>query len=82
MAKSFEDLVLAKLDNLMRVVTIGVTREMKQNDRIALLNRVGFQPKEIADLLGTTGNTVNVALSNLRKGKDKQRKGSHPKKKR
>jgi CRP-like cAMP-binding protein len=82
MAKSFEDLVLAKLDNLLRVMTIGVTREMKQNDRIALLNRVGFQPKEIADLLGTTGNTVNVALSNLRKGKDKKGKEARPKKKR
>lgn len=81
MAKSFEDLVLAKLDNLLRVVTIGVTREMKQNDRIALLNRVGFQPKEIANLLGTTGNTVNVALSNLRKGKDKKGKETRPKRK-
>lgn len=80
MAKSFEELVLVKLDNLLRVVTIGVTKEMRQNDRIALLNRVGFQPKEIADLLGTTGNTVNVALSNLRKGKDKKGKEARPKK--
>jgi DNA-directed RNA polymerase specialized sigma24 family protein len=75
MAKSFEDLVLAKLDNLLRVLTVSVTNGMKQTDQIALLNRVGFPPREIADLLGTTGNTVNVALSNLRKGKGKKGKG-------
>ena len=67
MAKSFEDLVLAKLDNLLRV--------LKQTAQIAVLNRVGFPPRDIADLLGTTGNTVNVALSNLRKGKEKKGKG-------
>lgn len=75
MAKSFEDLVLAKLDNLLRVLTVSVTKGMRQTDQIAVLNRVGFPPRDIADLLGTTGNTVNVALSNLRKGKEKKGKG-------
>ena len=53
MAKSFEDLVLAKLDNLLRVLTVSVTKGMKQTDQIAVLNRVGFPPRDIADLLGT-----------------------------
>jgi DNA-binding CsgD family transcriptional regulator len=29
---------------------------------------VGFQPKEIAELIGTTANTVNVSLNRLKKG--------------
>ena len=80
MPKPFEELVLAKLDHLLRVLTASVTKEMKQNEQIALLDRLGFQPKEIAGLLGTTGNTVNVALSNLRKGKGNKRKTKSSKK--
>ncbi len=80
MPKTFEDLVLAKLDHLLRVVTASVTKGMKRNEQIALLDRVGFPPKEIANLLGTTGNTVNVTLSNLRKG-ERKGKGARPRKK-
>lgn len=81
MPKTFEDLVSAKLDKLLRVVTAGVTKGMKQGDQIALLERIGFSPTEIADLLGTTRNTVNVALSNLRKGKQKRSKGARTRRK-
>lgn len=77
MPKDFEGLVIAKLDQLLRVLTVSVTKGMKQGEQIALLDRVGFQPKEIADLIGTTSNTVSVALSNMRKVKGK---GTRPKK--
>ena len=33
MAKSFEDLVLAKLDNLLRVLTVSVTKGMGRPTR-------------------------------------------------
>jgi CRP-like cAMP-binding protein len=69
MPKSFEDLVLKKLDNLLRLLAADVTQGMKQGEQIALLDRVGFPPKEIADLVGTTSNTVSVTLNNLRKRK-------------
>ena len=77
MPKSTEQLVLEKLDQLLRVLTISVTSGLKQKEQIALLDRAGFQPKDIADLLGTTGNTVNVALNAQRKvdgNKPKRRK--------
>jgi DNA-directed RNA polymerase specialized sigma24 family protein len=81
MPKTFEDSVLTKLDNLLRVLTVSVTKGMKQAEQIALLDRAGFPPKEIANLIGTTGNTVNVALSNLRKGQEKKGKGTRSRKK-
>jgi CRP-like cAMP-binding protein len=81
MPKSFEELMLAKLDSLLRVVTVSATKGMKQGEQIALLDRVGFTPKEIADLLGTTRNTVNVALSNLRKKRGSQGSGARPRRK-
>ena len=75
MAKSTEQLVLEKLDQMLRVLTISVTSGLKQKEQIALLDRVGFTPKDIAGLLGTTSNTVNVALNALRKAKDTKSKG-------
>lgn len=74
MPKHFEELVTEKLDGLLRVVTASATKGMKQSDQIALLDRVGFPPKEIANLIGTSSNTVNVALSKLRKGAQRRRK--------
>jgi DNA-binding CsgD family transcriptional regulator len=35
------------------------------------LSRVGFGPKRIADLLGTTPNTVNVTLQKAKKSREK-----------
>jgi hypothetical protein len=56
-----------KLDMLIRVIAIGLIEDRTQNDQMRLLAKVGLQPKEIADLLGTTANTVRVGLSKQRK---------------
>ena len=72
MPKSIDELILAKLDSLLRIQTLSATKGMKQGEQIALLDRAGFQPKDIAELLGTTSNTVNVALSNMRRTKSKK----------
>jgi DNA-binding CsgD family transcriptional regulator len=45
-----------------------------QRDQIAALARVGFTPKETAELLGTTPNTVSVYLSAIRKEKNRNAK--------
>jgi CRP-like cAMP-binding protein len=81
MPKSFEDSILTKLDYLLRIHVLGVTKGMKQNEQIALLNRVGLPPKDIADLLGTTGNAVSVRLAEMRKSNGKKGKASRSRKK-
>jgi DNA-binding CsgD family transcriptional regulator len=50
----------SKLVNLLALLLV---QERKQPEQIALLNRAGFRPSEIAALLGTTRNTVSVQLS-------------------
>jgi hypothetical protein len=57
-----------KIDALTRLVAIGIVNGKRQRDQIRLLSIAGMNPSEIADLLGTTPNTVNVALSGMRKG--------------
>jgi hypothetical protein len=58
-----------KIDILTRLVAIGIVNGKKQRDQIRLLSLAGMPPSDIAALIGTTSNTVNVALSALRKEK-------------
>lgn len=51
----------------VRLLGIIAVRDLSQTQQIAILNRVGFSPKEIADVVGTTPNTVRVALVSIRK---------------
>jgi DNA-binding CsgD family transcriptional regulator len=62
-----EDPVVQRLDAVIRLLAALVTQGKKQVEGIVILSSAGFQPKEIASLLGTTSNTVRVALSNLRR---------------
>lgn len=44
-------------------------REMEQNQKIVHLSRCGYSTLQVATLLGTTTNAVNVALHRSRKKK-------------
>jgi len=60
--------VSAKLDTLIRLSALNLVRDMKtQKEQIAALSDAGFQPREIAGILRTSRNTVNVTLNAIRK---------------
>lgn len=51
------------LDELLRLKVLELRRESQsQADLILEMNRVGFTTARIAELLGTTSNTVNVTI--------------------
>lgn len=57
-----------KLDTLIRIQALLAVRNMDtQKERIVFLYGAGIKPKEIASILGTTPNTVNVAMANYKK---------------
>jgi DNA-binding CsgD family transcriptional regulator len=64
-----DDEVLAELRKATRLLSVIATQGLAQRDQIIALSRVGFTPKETAELLGTTPNTVSVRLSAFRKEK-------------
>jgi DNA-directed RNA polymerase specialized sigma24 family protein len=79
MPPTTEELKLAKLDQILRILAVIATKDLKQRDQIALLNRAGLAPKDIADLLGTSANTVRVELVAIRKGKKVRTSGKSSK---
>lgn len=65
------DDVSSKLDILIRLKAIELCVDKTQKEKIQILDSAGLQPKHIADLIGTTPNTVSVALAGLRKEQTK-----------
>ncbi len=60
--------VLEKLDTLIRIQALLAVRSMDtQKEKIIFLYGAGIKPKDIAMILGTTPNTVNVAMANHKK---------------
>ncbi len=58
-----------RLDKIMRLVALSNTSGLTTTERIRGLAKCGFRPIEIAEILGTTTNVVNVRLSEMRKEK-------------
>ena len=58
------------LEEIVRLLAIELRRDSpSQAQAIEEMSRAGFGPSRIAELLGTTPNTVNVAISNAKKRK-------------
>jgi DNA-binding NarL/FixJ family response regulator len=64
---SAEDTIADQLGKIVRLLSLVVTKGLNQRDQIALLASAGFQPKQIAELIGTTANTVSVTLAQMKK---------------
>jgi DNA-binding NarL/FixJ family response regulator len=71
--------VIRRLDALIRLTAITMFKDKSQKEKIAILNLAGLTPKEIADFLDTTSNTVSVALSSMKKDKDKEKSSKRAK---
>jgi DNA-binding CsgD family transcriptional regulator len=67
---------LSRLTNVLALMLVrGLPqRALTQNEQILVLCRAGFRNQAIADLLGTTPQTVNVAKSADRAKKRGKRK--------
>lgn len=59
------------LEILVRINLQSMRGDRTQREMILMLDSVNCGPSEIANLLGTTSNSVNVSLSNAKKMKRK-----------
>lgn len=70
---SSDEEIIDELKKITRLLTVLVTKDMTQREQIQLLSSVGLAPREIAELIGTTANTVSVTLSVIRREAGKKR---------
>ena len=58
--------IFERLDVLTRLVAVAIGSGKTQREQIEALARAGFEPKEIATVVGSTSNAVSVALYKLK----------------
>lgn len=56
-----------ELEKSLRALLLVSLDPLKQQQQIMILHKAGFGPSEIAAVIGSTSNTVNVRLSEIRK---------------
>lgn len=61
------------LEKTLRALLLIQMESMKQRQQIALLDKAGFGPSEIARAVGSTPGAVSVRLAELRKEGRKNR---------
>lgn len=59
------------LKEIVALLAVQVKRGVSQTTLIGELSDTGFQPKRIAEIVGTTSNTVRVALYHYKKSSQK-----------
>ncbi len=70
--------ILHELKTIKRLLACSLLTGDTQTKQISELDSIGLQPKEIAEILHTTANTVNVALNRLRKSRQKKHSEENP----
>lgn len=60
---------LGRIARILAVMLVERNEEATQSEKIRILRLCGFGPKETAEILCTTPNTVNVALAGLKSKK-------------
>jgi DNA-binding NarL/FixJ family response regulator len=68
MSEQEEKEILKELQRISRLLVIIAIKDQTQlQEKIAVLSKVGFENKDIADFCGTSPNAVRAALSNIRR---------------
>lgn len=62
----FQELI-RRLDAIIRLMTLDVMADKPTTEQVSLLSSAGFQPKEIAHILGKTPGAVSQALYRQRR---------------
>ncbi len=73
------DKTVKALEQIAKILTAIALRDLREADQIQKISRLkecGLQNAEIAKMLGTTRNTVNVAVHSLKHKKKRSPKSS------
>mgnify|MGYP002401180836 CR=1 FL=1 len=73
-AESPQDWATRLVARCLGIIALKQSSKELPNDteRIGYLSGLGFEDRDIASMLGTTLNTVQVGLSKMRRGKQKK----------
>jgi len=60
-----------KMDTIIRLLALNAVEGKDLKNQVSILSSFGFQPKQIADMLGRTSNQIRVILHRVRRERSK-----------
>lgn len=75
MADQGDLILVSELRVIRRLLALSLIEGKKNREQIAILAAAGMDRHEIAELVGTTANTVSVEISTLKKRKSRGQHG-------
>lgn len=57
-----------RIERLLALILVHDMQDATPGDKAIALNRAGFSPAEIGELLGARANTISVQLTRAKKG--------------
>ena len=66
--------LMRKMDILIKLTTANAIKGKNKTDQILFLSDLGFDNKQIADIVGTTSLSVRVTKSSNKKKKSRKKK--------
>ena len=70
--------ISTKLDSILKLLALNTVQGRSLRDQVALLSSVGFQPKQIAEMLGKTPNHISVVLHDIRRKQQAENEAPQP----
>ena len=67
MGKEYEDKMLTRMNALISIVIKSQMSESSAIDKVRILKKSGLDYKEIAEIIGTSPNSVSVMFAKLNK---------------
>ena len=67
MEKQQFEQISTKLDVIIKLLALNAVQDKELRTQVLMLSSFGFQPKQIADVLGKTPNSVRILLHRIRK---------------
>lgn len=58
-----------EMEKAIKLLALTALRELKQKEKVELLDQAGYGPQEIAGLLATTPKAVSVRLAEIRRAR-------------
>ena len=69
--KQFQ-ILSGKMDTVIKLLALNAVKGKELKEQVGLLSSSGFQPKDIADILGKRSSHIRVILHRLRKEMEKR----------
>ena len=66
--------ILGEVRRITKLIAYMAVRDQDSKEQVEVLYNIGFQPKEIAGVLGKNPSTIRSALQSI-KGRSKAKKG-------